>query len=236
MILLPNYNPERNRKMKLTIASYNIMHGAMADYDMKKLMESAVKCGADLIGIQEVDVGAKRSGGRDIASMMAAELGFEMRFTRSLDFQGGSYGNVILSRYPIEDFSAHLLVSGKYEQRSIGGVTVKVGEELVSFWNTHLSYENPEQRRLQLEQIRELVPKDIPWILTGDFNTSNFDEMRVLGDIKMANDYDHIHKTFRESGSPIDNIIYTAPWSVIQSGIIDNDHSDHNLLYAVMER
>ena len=222
--------------MKLTIASYNIMHGALSEYDMKKLVQSIVECGADLIGVQEVDVGAKRSGGRDIAALMAQELGFDVRFSRSLDFQGGSYGNVILSRYPIEDFTCHLLTSGKYEQRSIGAATVRIGDEKISFWNTHLSFENTEQRRLQWEQIRELLPKDMPWILTGDFNTSNFDEMRLLGDVSLVNDYDHVFKTFRESGSPIDNIIYTAPWTVADAGIVDNDHSDHNLLYAVMEK
>jgi endonuclease/exonuclease/phosphatase family metal-dependent hydrolase len=114
--------------MKLTIASYNIMHGGLSGYDMKKLVESIVECGADLIGVQEVDIGAKRSGGRDIAAMMAAELGYEVRFSRSLDFQGGSYGSVILSRYPIVDFTAHMLVSGKYEQRSIGCATVQIGD------------------------------------------------------------------------------------------------------------
>ena len=221
--------------MKITVASYNIMHGALSQYDMKTLVESIVLCGADIVGIQEVDVGAKRSGGRDIAAMMAQELGFEYRFSRSLDFQGGSYGNVILSRYPITDSECHMLVSGKYEQRSIGGVTVKIGDENVVFWNTHLSFENTEQRRLQIEQIRDLLPKDRPWILTGDFNTPDFDEMRALGDVSMVNDFDHVHKTFRESGSPIDNIIYTAPWSVVRADIVDNDHSDHNLLYAVIE-
>lgn len=221
--------------MKITVASYNIMHGALSQYDMKTLVESIVLCGADIVGIQEVDVGAKRSGGRDIAAMMAQELGFEYRFSHSLDFQGGSYGNVILSRYPITDSECHMLVSGKYEQRSIGGVTVKIGDENIVFWNTHLSFENTEQRRLQIEQIRDLLPKDRPWILTGDFNTPDFDEMRALGDISMVNDFDHVHKTFRESGSPIDNIIYTAPWSVVRADIVDNDHSDHNLLYAVIE-
>lgn len=221
--------------MKITVASYNIMHGALSKYDMKTLVESIVSCGADIVGIQEVDVGAKRSGGRDIAAMMAQELGFEYRFSRSLDFQGGFYGNVILSRYPIVDYECHMLVSGSYEQRSIGGATVKIGDESIAFWNTHLSFENTEQRRLQIDQIRDLLPKDRPWILTGDFNTPNFHEMRALGKVSMVNDFDHVHKTFRDSGSPIDNIIYTAPWTVLRADIVDNDHSDHNLLYAVME-
>ena len=42
--------------MKLTVASYNILHGAMTDYDMDKLVQSIVACGADIIGVQEVDV------------------------------------------------------------------------------------------------------------------------------------------------------------------------------------
>ena len=221
--------------MRITVASYNIMHGALSEYDMKKLMESVVKCGADLIGIQEVDVGAKRSGGRDIAALMAQELGFDVRFAKAIDLQGGAYGTAILSRYPIESFECYPLVSGTYEKRSIGAAKIRIGDRSISFWNTHLSYENLEQRRLQLEQVKELLPKNEPWILTGDFNTSNFDEMRMLGEVSMVNDFDHVHKTFRASGSPIDNIIYTAPWYVVDSDIVDNDHSDHNLLYAVME-
>jgi hypothetical protein len=29
--------------------------------------------------------------------------------------------------------------------------------------------------------------------------------------------------------------VYTAPWKIECAGMIDNDHSDHNLLYAVMD-
>lgn len=220
--------------MKLMIASYNILHGAWSDYDMKKLVSSIAECGADIVGIQEVDANARRSGSRDIAAMMAAELGFEYRFARSLDFQGGSYGTAILSRYPIVDFVCYPLESGSYEQRSAGMAEIQIGDERLIFWNTHLSFENTEQRRIQFEQLKQLMPQDRDWILTGDFNTPHFDEFRVLGDVKLVNDTDHVYRTFRETGSPIDNIVYTAPWSVVKAGIIDNDHSDHNLLYAEM--
>ena len=221
--------------MKLTIASYNIMHGALSNYDMKTLTESIVSCHADIIGVQEVDVHAKRSGNRDIATMMAQELGYYVKFARALDFQGGMYGTAVLSRYPIEHFACYPLESGKYEQRSVGGAQICIGEERVHFWNTHLSFENKEQRQAQLLQLKSLLPHDAPWVLTGDFNTADFDELRVLGNVSMVNDLDRVHKTFRDSGSPIDNIVYTAPWRVLDSGIVDNDHSDHNLLYAIME-
>ena len=222
--------------MRLIVASYNIMHGALSDYDMKKLVQSIVECGADIVGVQEVDVGARRSGGRDIAALMAQELGFNVRFAKAIDLQGGAYGTAILSRYPIADFKYYPLESGKYEKRSVGAAEIRVGDETIQFWNTHLSYENFEQRQIQLAQLKELLPKDMPWLLTGDFNTPHFDELRSLGDVSLVNDTDHSHKTFRDTGSPIDNIVYTAPWSAANAGIIDNDHSDHNLLYAEMYR
>ncbi len=220
--------------MKLIVASYNIMHGALSDYNMKKLVQAIEECGADIVGVQEVDVGAKRSGGRDIATLMAQELGYNARFAKAIDLQGGAYGTAILSRYPIEDFKCYPLESGKYEKRSVGAAEIRIGDKTIQVWNTHLSYENTEQRQIQLAQLKELLPKDMPWILTGDFNTPHFEELRALGDVSLVNDTDHMYKTFRDSGSPIDNIVYTAPWSVAKADIIDNDHSDHNLLYAEM--
>lgn len=222
--------------MKITVASYNIMHGGMVEYDIKKLVSSIRECGADIIGVQEVDVDAKRSGYRDIAALMAEELGYEVRFAKAIDFQGGAYGTAILSRYPIVSFECFPLESGKYEKRSVGAAQIQIENEVIHFWNTHLSFEQFEQRQIQLKQLKDLLPIQAPWILTGDFNTSNFDEMRQLGDVSMVNDFGHIHNTFRASGSPIDNIIYTAPWSWQDAGIVDNDHSDHNLMYAVMTK
>ncbi|MBQ7364546.1 MAG: endonuclease/exonuclease/phosphatase family protein, partial [Clostridia bacterium] len=105
--------------MKITVASYNIMHAGMVDYDMKRLVQSILACDADIIGIQEVDVNAKRSGGRDIAAMLGQALGFESKFTPAIDFQGGQYGTTILSRYPITSFVYYPLESGTYEKRSI---------------------------------------------------------------------------------------------------------------------
>lgn len=222
--------------MKLTVASYNILHGAMVKYDMDLLVSSIVACGADIIGIQEVDVDAKRSGNRDIAQLMAEKLGFYVRFAKAIDLQGGAYGTAILSRYPITAFECYPLESGKYERRSVGAARIAIGDQEISFWNTHLSYENSEQRQIQLEQLKGLLPADQPWILTGDFNTPDFDELRVLGDVRLVNDYGHVHNTFRDSASPIDNIVYTAPWQVESDGMIENDHSDHNLLYAVITK
>jgi len=218
--------------MKITVASYNIMHAGMVNYDMTRLVQSILACGADIVGIQEVDVKAKRSGGRDIAAMLGQELGFEARFAPAIDFQGGQYGTMILSRFPITSFTCYPLESGTYEKRSVGAAQIRVEDETLHFWNTHVSYENKEQRRIQIDQIRSLLPQEEPWILTGDFNTSDFEELRVLGDVSLVNDIGHSFGTFRASSSPIDNIVYTAPWKMNRAGMIDNDNSDHNLLYA----
>lgn len=222
--------------MKLTVASYNIMHAGMVDYDMERLVTSIRACRADIVGIQEVDECTRRCGGRDLTHMLGEALGYEAVFIPAIDYAGGRYGTAILSRYPIEQVKYFPLESGKHEKRSIGTARIRVDDVTVSFWNTHVSFESREQRRIQLEQIRGLLPTGEPWILTGDFNTGDFEELRTLGDASLVNDHGHTFGTFRESGSPIDNIIYTAPWRLCRAGMIDNANSDHNLLYAELIR
>ncbi len=222
--------------MRFTAATYNILHGQLAEYRMHQLVQSITACCADIIGIQEVDVGTQRSGGRHLAKLMADELSFDYRFAKSIDYSGGAYGTAILSRYPISTFDVIPLTSGSYEQRSVGIADIIIDGEAISFLNTHLSFENKTQRTLQLEQIMDILPKNKPWILTGDFNTSDFSEIHALGDVSLVNDIGHIFGTFRENSDPIDNIVYPKLWSVSAAGMVENQNSDHNLLYAVFTK
>ena len=44
------------------------------------------------------------------------------------------------------------------------------------------------------------------------------------------------YATFPESGKGIDNIVYDAPWRITDTGILQNHHSDHVLLWAELTR
>lgn len=220
--------------MRLTVASYNILHGKFADYDMDKLTESIRTCDADLVGVQEVDVMTKRAGGRDIPALMAERLGFEYRFAKAIDLQGGAYGTAILSRYPIEHFSVEALPSGNFEQRSIGCATICIGDREINFWNTHLSYENKFLRAEQFNRLAKRIGTYRDIILTGDFNTDEYEDFSVLGDVTLCNNKSNFMGSFRDNARGIDNIVLGKAWKLQCTGMICTEYSDHNLIFATI--
>ena len=79
--------------MKLRVVSYNIRHGHDVNHDMAQLAADILAVGADIVGLQEVDVCTSRVHGRDTLCELAHALGWEhYRFCRAIDFAGGGYG------------------------------------------------------------------------------------------------------------------------------------------------
>jgi beta-N-acetylhexosaminidase len=56
---------------------------------------------ADLVLLQEVDRGTRRSGGVDQLAVLERLTGYHGAFGRTLDYDGGLYGIAMLSRWPI---------------------------------------------------------------------------------------------------------------------------------------
>ena len=139
--------------MKLTVASYNIRHGADAGLDMTKIASCIKKAGADIVGIQEMDVNTTRVGGRDTFAELLAATGFEYGdFVKCIDYKGGGYGTAILSKYPIASFDKKFLHFEKgCEQRAVGVCRVKAEEKEFAFANTHLDLLSDTVRRTQLK-------------------------------------------------------------------------------------
>ena len=107
--------------LTLRIGSYNIQHGALASGDLTLIGDVIKNARLDICGIQEVDLGTARVNGADQPALLAAAAGMEYyRFTRSIDYRGGEYGTLILSHYPIEEFTATKLYSGEKEGRAVG--------------------------------------------------------------------------------------------------------------------
>ena len=89
----------------LKIMTYNIHRGQDADNN-DRLMEMAAfikESGADIVGLQEVDSVCYRSGQVDQAKILAEYSGMHYAFVRHFAFQGGAYGQALLSKYPITE-------------------------------------------------------------------------------------------------------------------------------------
>lgn len=231
--------------MKLTAATYNILHGADAGFDWGRLAAHIREAGADLVGLQEVDMGTWRSGGRDTLAGMLAATGFAYgHFIPAMDYDGGRYGCALLSRYPILSFDCFPLECGDREPRAVGRAVIDVDGRRLTFLNTHLSYETPADRVPQFARLRELLPEQGPFILTADFNTEDFSEFSQLtvsvgGPAALTNGgrdsagHDILCKTFRDPPAAIDNIIYSRDTlTLLRAGMINSTDSDHNLLWA----
>ena len=226
---------EEEVKMTLRIGSYNIKHAADASLNLKTIAKVITDANLDIVGIQEVDYRTKRSNGIDQPRMLADAAGMPYYvFVRGIDYQGGEYGTLILSKYPIVSSEVIPLESWDKEGRALGHAVIDVNGFQFDFFNTHLSYEDTSLRKLQFFEVSEKTDLYKNFILTGDFNTADFTEFTILGG-NLINNNTRKYPTFPGGNSAIDNIVYTDAFKEIASGTVTKSYSDHYMLWAEFE-
>ncbi len=168
------------------VASYNIKNGQGMDgkTDLARIYEVLADMDADCISLQEVDMFRPRSYFRNQAGSLARMLKMDYAFGPALTYRIGSFGNAILSRYPILKTKNHRLPASK-PRRAMLEVQIDIKGELLSLFNTHLELD----RRLRLKQIQNYILPLIlsapsAAILSGDLNETPDD----LG-VKYLNNY-----------------------------------------------
>ena len=226
---------EEEVKMTLRIGSYNIKHAADASLNLKTIAKVITDANLDIVGIQEVDYRTKRSNGIDQPRMLADAAGMPYYvFVRGIDYQGGEYGTLILSKYPIVSSEVIPLESWDKEGRALGHAVIDVNGFQFDFFNTHLSYEDTSLRKLQFFEVSEKTDLCKNFILTGDFNTADFTEFTILGG-NLINNNTRKYPTFPGGNSAIDNIVYSDCFKEIASGTVTKSYSDHYMLWAEFE-
>jgi len=169
--------------------TYNVYHGTGADgrLDLERTARVIRESGAEIVGLQEVDVhwGA-RSDFRDQAERLAELLGMDYFFApiyRLDPSESGrprrEYGLAVLSEHPIQYAENHEITRlspllGPDPQPAPGfpEVQVNVRGVNVSFYAAHLDYRrDPTVRQMQVGDVLEIVDGDPePTLLVGDLN------------------------------------------------------------------
>ena len=215
---------------ELVLATLNIQHGAEG---LDTIAEAIKEISPDIIGLEEVDVFCERSGYVDEPAELAQLAGYPYyAFSKAIRLGDGEYGTAILSRYPIENFEVIPLETGNNEGRSLGHATINVEGLSMDVFVTHLSWESRSLRIEQMEYIGEVLSGCDYYILTGDFNSFNLEDVSYLGGAYYVNRPDRSFDTFRRRSMSIDNIVVSRGFTELSSGVSEKECSDHKMLYA----
>lgn len=159
---------------RLRVMTYNIHVGVGMDkkLDLQRIADVIIKEKPDLVGLQEVDRGVKRTEGKDEIAELAKMTHMDYAFAHNLDYQGGQYGVAMLSRFLLNNIE-HRMFENKREaeRRGLLRAQVDVGGKLVNFVTTHLDYQYADGRLFETEQmLKFLEDTNGPLIVVADMN------------------------------------------------------------------
>lgn len=231
----------------LRVVSYNIKHGRGNDNAVDLARTAAVIRAQrpDIVGLQEVDDRAERSGKVAQAEQLGASLGLHHAFGRFMDFQGGAYGMAILTRFPIERTEEVRLPEGNEPRIALSvRITLPDGSEL-TIVNVHFDWVRDDTfRYAQAEALTKYLDGlETPYILLGDFNdvpasrTLALFRERAAEAAKPENNRFTFSST--EPSREIDYIFFApaAAWHAREVTVVDERlASDHRPVVAVLER
>ncbi|MEO5804265.1 MAG: endonuclease/exonuclease/phosphatase family protein [Verrucomicrobiota bacterium] len=158
------------------VLSYNIHHGEGIDgkIDLKRIAALIKATKADIVGLQEVDKGVERTARRDFPKELARLTGMKIYFDRNIIYQGGDYGNAVLTKFPIKKKkNTHYKMLREGEQRGVMQLVLDVHGKDLLFMNTHIDYRpEDEERVINANELKQIVAEagKIPIVLCGDFN------------------------------------------------------------------
>lgn len=165
----PNEYTGPTKTMKIMSVNMNLSSNA-ANFPI--MVEMIKAYDPDLLFLRQCDSKTSRAAGVDRPQVIADELGMEV-FMKGRSYNGGQFGNAVLSKFPIrEHFGLDLTKDpGRGEQRMLAMAKIEVEEGIfIQFGGTELET-NAEDRRLQaIDIIRATEDLIEPVILVGNFN------------------------------------------------------------------
>lgn len=241
---LINCAGQQRNSFTLRILTYNIYHGetttGKVDMDLFASIINEVK--PDLVALQEVDKNAKRTGIIDITQELSKRTGLKGHFVKHRDFQGGEYGNAILSRFPVTDIDVIQGYKSTETGVTIPSVKIKLNRRTEIIFNcTHLST-RLEDRTAQAQQLIDyyVAGGRTPMIITGDLNAEpHHEEVKMILKEFVESDptYENTFSTRTGLVKKIDYILYPRndQWEVLETRVIcRDDASDHCAFFAVL--
>jgi len=223
--------------MLIRVLSYNMHRAIGVDrlFRPERIAKVINHHQADIVLLQEVDVGVPRSRKLDLAKEMAEAAGYP-HFATGLNVKlfKGKYGNATLSKFPITRSRNINLTVGKRKARGCLHTTIEINNSLdfvqnVEVFNLHLGLSSQERVRqvgllIHSEEFTTLAP-DSPCLVGGDLNDWRTRLAPIFTDIlnfecasNHSSGYHNPYLTY-PSFSPtggLDKIFYRGPMELIR--------------------
>lgn len=193
--------------MKIRILSYNIHKGftiTNSEFILNDIRKALRELNADILFLQEV-LGHHDNKRCQIPDWETA-IQFEyladtvwphFAYGKNAIYPEGHHGNAILSKFPIIDWSNHVISTNRFEHRGLLKAKVQIpqtGKEIL-LANTHLDLTQRGRDQQAGVLIEHMSAEDkLPWILVGDFNDWNKKiSPRLENGLRAQEAFKHLH-------------------------------------------
>lgn len=172
--------------MYINLMTFNIKHGLdfrsldKESINLNLILDTIKKCEGEIVGLNEVHGEGSDDDYTDQSRVIAEELGYHWYFAKAIDTIKGSYGNALISKYPIIKAKTYTIRNPLlkcedvyYETRSILRAVVDIPTLScgLNVFVTHFGLSYAEQRR-GVAKIKKLIKnlKEGPCVFMGDLN------------------------------------------------------------------
>ncbi|MFB3786770.1 MAG: endonuclease/exonuclease/phosphatase family protein [bacterium] len=236
----------------LRVLSYNTHHGEGMDgkLDLPRIASVIRSVTPDWVALQEIDVNTIRCGKVNQSAQYAELTGLKHFFAPAIDFEGGFYGILSLSRLKVLKEQYHAMpFSPGHERRMVieQHAEIPQGNEksaTIRFFATHLDHTADHTDRVAAAKvINEIALQDpnIPSLLAGDLNARPGSPAMVEFDKAWkaaGEEMEYFSFPADKPNIKIDYVLYRPAdrWRVVRVEVLDEKvASDHRPVLAIME-
>jgi endonuclease/exonuclease/phosphatase family metal-dependent hydrolase len=231
--------------LRVRVLTYNIHHAEGVDgkLDLERIAKVINAVEPDVVSVQEVDQKVERSRKVDQPAELMRLTKLQGAFGGNLKFQGGDYGNLVLSRWPIVKQRNHKLPAlSEGEPRGVLETEIELPNRAgqLTFLATHFDHRSDERERIVAAKfVNELETQPLA-LLAGDLNaTPDSKPLEILTTVwKVANPKPLPTIPVAKPTRQIDFVLAkpAAHWKTIETRVLDEAvASDHRALLAVLE-
>jgi len=228
------------------IMTYNLHNGfnTDGDLDIEALAQVIEESQPDIVALQEIARGWLVSGRLDMLTWLSQRLGMTYVFGPTAD---PLWGNAILSRYPIVEYSNHdLPPRNLFLLRGFASVVIDLsGGDTLQVIVTHFHHitEDSEIRQLQSPVIIDFWGGTERTVILGDLNAEpdapEIEMLKQAGLVDVLADMDPISTYTFHSSKPsqhIDYILVSPDLETRDAYILSSQASDHLPVVVVIDR